>query len=68
MAKKEEKIRRADQLALGGHIKDAYYFLFDLELAFKEHGVKYMGDDKIYIKPLIQVMDQLKKDLKGTKV
>ena len=68
MAKKEEKIRRADQLALGGHIKDAYYFMLDLELAFKENGVKYMGDGKIYIKPLIQIMDQLKKDLKGTKV
>ena len=68
MAKKEEKIRRADQLALGGHIKDAYYFMLDLELAFKENGVKYMGDDKIYIKPLIQIMDQLKKDLKGPNV
>jgi len=36
MAKKEEKIRRADQLALGGHIKDAYYFMLDLELAYKD--------------------------------
>tara|TARA_B100002019_G_C21133508_1_gene529500 strand:- start:543 stop:752 length:210 start_codon:yes stop_codon:yes gene_type:complete len=67
---KKDKIHRADQLALGGHIKDAYFYLLDLELAFKHYGVKYMGDDKVYIKPLIQVMDKLKKEFKkkGTNV
>ena len=67
---KKDKIHRADQLALGGHIKDAYFYLLDLELAFKHYGVKYMGDDKVYIKPLIQVMDKPKKEFKkkGTNV
>lgn len=67
---KKDKIRKADQLALGGHIKDAYFYLLDLELAFKHYGVKYMGDDKVYIKPLIQVMNTLTKEFKkkGTNV
>ena len=67
---KKDKIHRADQLALGGHIKDAYFYLLDLELAVKHYGVKYMGDDKVYIKPLIEVMDKLKKEFKkkGTNV
>ena len=67
---KKDKIRKADQLALGGHIKDAYFYLLDLEVAFKLYGTKYMGDDKVYIKPLIQVMDKLKKEFKkkGTNV
>ena len=67
---KKDKISRADQLALGGNIKDAYFYLLDLEVAFNLYGTKYMGDDKIYIKPLIQVMDKLKKEFKkkGTNV
>lgn len=67
---KKDKIRKADQLALGGHIKDAYFYLLDLEVAFKLYGTKYMGDDKIYIKPLIQVMNTLTKEFKkkGTNV
>lgn len=67
---KKDKIRKADQLALGGHIKDAYFYLLDLEVAFKLYGTKYMGDDKVYIKPLIQVMNTLTKEFKkkGTNV
>ena len=67
---KKDKIRKADQLALGGHIKDAYFYLLDLEVAFKLYGIKYMGDDKVYIKPLIQVMNTLTKEFKkkGTNV
>ena len=55
---------RFERLALGGFIADAYFFLEDLELAYLQNGVKYMGDDKLFLPKLYDLCERLRKEIK----
>ena len=57
-------ISRFERLALGGFIKDAYFFLEDLELAYLQNGVKYMGNDMEYLPKLYDLCERLRGEIK----
>jgi hypothetical protein len=64
MQRNKRHITRFERLALGGHIADAYFFLEDLELAYLQNGVKYMGNDMQYLPKLYDLCERLRNEIK----
>ncbi len=64
MRRSKKHINRADRLALGGYIADAYFFLQDLELAYLSNGVKYMDKDIQFLPKLYDLCENLRNEIK----